>query len=47
MAIFKLVFKRECFTLLQGNEGPVRTGEVNTYVRMHKDSKNLFVGDLR
>ena len=43
-AIFTLVIKGECFTLLQGNEGRVRSGEVMTYVRMHEDSKNLFVG---
>ena len=46
-AIFTLVIKGECFTLLQGNEGRVRSGEVMTYVRMHEYSKNLFVGDLR
>ena len=46
-AIFTLVIKGECFTLLQGNEGRVRSGEVMTYVRMHEDSENLIVGNLR
>ena len=46
-AIFTLVIKGECFTLLLGNEGRVRSGKVMTYVRMHEDSKNLFEGDLR
>ena len=46
-AIFTLVIGGECFSLLQGNEGRVRSGKVLTYVRMHEDSKNLFEGDLR
>ena len=46
-AIFTLVIEGKCFSLLHGNEGRVRSGKVMTYVRMHEDSKNLFVGDLR